>query len=146
MTASTVRAWTMNIRKAETEIAKLSRSGLGIALVKDQAQAYALVRGLLAPSPHWDKSSYDILIPIPAAFDLGAALDGFYLALPYKFQGGDHNRVSGAIITVEKQEWRLVSWHYPDGKAFREGVDTIESHIIHCRGFFMERGAVNARI
>jgi hypothetical protein len=24
-------------------------------------------------------------------------------------------------------------------------VDNIESHIIHCRGFFLQRGAVNAR-
>jgi Prokaryotic E2 family E len=135
----------MNITKAETEITRLSRSGMGIALVKDQAQPYALVRGLEAPFPPWDKGAYDILIPIPVAFDMGAALDGFYLGLPYKFQGGDHNRVSGATITLEKQEWRLVSWHYPDGKAFRENVDTIESHITHCRGFFMERGAVNAR-
>jgi hypothetical protein len=135
----------MNIAKAEAEIARLARSGVGIALVKLQAQPYVLVRGVEAPSPPWDKPAHDILIPIPVAYDMGAALDGFYLALPYRFQGGDHSRVNGAMIAFDGHDWRLVSWHYPDGRLFRQGVDSIESHIVHCRGFFLERGALNAR-
>ena len=29
---------------------------------------------------------------------------------------------------------------------FYTGIDAIESHIFHCRGFFLARGAVNARV
>lgn len=136
----------MSIAKAKAEITQLAGSGMGIELVSEGVQPYALVRGLKAPSPPWDKVNYDILIPIPIAYDLGTALDGFYLALPYIFNQGEHNRVSGQAVTVGGRQWKLVSWHYPDGKQFRPEVDNIESHIVHCRGFFLERGAVNARI
>jgi hypothetical protein len=89
---------------------------------------------------------YDILIPIPIAYDLGTGLDGFYIATPYKFNQGEHNRVNGQMLTHGNIQWRQVSWHYPDNKPFSKGTDTIESHIVHCRGFFLERGAVNARL
>ena len=91
------------------------------------------------------RATYGILIPIPLAFDLGTGLDGFYVALPYSFNNGEHNRVNGQTLTLGGRQWRAVSWHYPDGKEFKPGIDTIESHIIHCRGFFLARGAVNAR-
>lgn len=135
----------MSIAKAEAEIARLAVSGTGISLVRGGEQPYALVRGIESPSPPWGGATHDILIAIPNAFDLGTALDAFYLGLPYTFNGGQHNRVSGQTIEIEKRQWRLVSWHYPDGKAFRLGVDNIESHIVHCRGFFLDRGALNAR-
>jgi hypothetical protein len=135
----------MSITKAEAEIARLAASGVGIALVRAGAQPYALVHDVESPSPPWGVVKHDILIVIPNAFDFGTALDAFYLALPYSFNGGLHNRVSGQTIELENRQWQLASWHYPDGKAFRLGVDNIESHIIHCRGFFLDRGALNAR-
>ena len=101
--------------------------------------------GVTAPSPPWDRASYDILIVVPIAYDLGTGLDGFYIALPYTFNNGQHNRVNGQTLTLADQQWQLVSWHYPDGKGFQVGIDTIESHIVHCPGFFLARGAVNAR-
>ena len=135
----------MSTHKAEAEIARLAGSGMPIALVIQGAQPYALVRNIASPVPPWANSTHDILIAIPNAYDLGTALDAFYLALPYSFNGGIHNRVSGQNVTIEGRNWQLVSWHYPDGKAFRLGTDNIESHVVHCRGFFLDRGAQNAR-
>jgi len=135
----------MQIGKAKAEIERLVTSGTSVELVTKGVQPFALVGGIEAPSPPWDRKLYDILIAIPVAYDLGTALDGFYIALPYKFQNGEHNRVNGQVVSVRDREWKAVSWHYPDGKPFRLEVDNIESHIVHCRGFFLQRGAVNAR-
>jgi hypothetical protein len=135
----------VDIKKAISEIKRLAGNGLFIKLVDESIQPYALVSGLEAPSPPWDRTAYKILIPIPIAYDLGAAIDGFYLALPYTFAGGEHNRVNGQSLSIDGCDWKGVSWHYPDNRQFRIGVDNIESHIVHCRGFFLQRGAVNAR-
>jgi hypothetical protein len=136
----------VQIKTAQSEIERLASAGLKIEMVVEGAQPYALTQGVQAPSPPWDRKLYDILIPIPIAYDLGTPLDGFYLRLPYKFHNGDHNRVNGQVLTLRGCQWRAVSWHYPDGKQFRLGVDNVESHVVHCRGFFLERGAVNARV
>jgi hypothetical protein len=131
---------------AKTEIERLAAAGAAAELVMDGAQPYVRVGGITAPKPPWDRTSYDILIAIPLAYDLGTGLDGFYIALPYSFNSGEHNRMNGQTLTLKDIQWRAVSWHYPDGKQFQAGVDSIESHIIHCRGFFLARGAVNARV
>jgi hypothetical protein len=136
----------VHIASAKAEIERLAAAGTGVELVFGGAQPYAGVGGIAAPTPPWDRTSYDILIPIPLAYDLGTGLDGFYIALPYSFNGGEHNRVNGQTLSLGVRQWRAVSWHYPDGKEFRGGIDTIESHIVHCRGFFLARGAVNARV
>jgi hypothetical protein len=135
----------VSIAKAKVEIGNLAAAGLAAELVNEGVQPYALVRGIEAPSPPWDRKFYDILFPIPIAYDIGTPLDAFYLGLPYTFNRGEHNRVCGQIVTVSNRQWKLVSWHYPDGKPFDPATDTIESHVIHCRGFFLERGAINAR-
>lgn len=136
----------MQIATANAEIERLVANGCDIALVTEGVQPYARVRGIAAPSPPWDRTAYDILIAIPIAYDLGTGLDGFYIATPYTFNGGEHNRVNGQTVAHGGLQWRAVSWHYPDGKPFTRGTDTIESHIVHCRGFFLARGAVNARV
>jgi len=136
----------MQIAKAKAEIERLAAGGVSIELVIQGAQPFAVVGGIEAPSPPWDRKTYEIMIAIPVAYDLGTGLDGFYLALPYKFHSGEHNRVNGQLISVRDRDWKAVSWHYPDGKPFRLDVDNIESHIVHCRGFFLQRGAVNARV
>lgn len=127
------------------EVATLAQGGLAVECVEAGGQCYALARGLEAPSPPWDRAAYDILVAIPAAYEHGAALDAFYLGLPYTFHGGSHPRVeNGAIITVAGRQWRLVSWHYPDGRPWQRGRgDDLGSHIVHCKGFFHHRGAVN---
>jgi hypothetical protein len=142
---NTALRFSVHIGTAKSEIDRLAAAGVAVTLVNEGSQPFALVRGVDAPSPPWDRTKYDILIAIPIAYDLGTALDGFYIALPYTFQKGEHNRVNGQVVEVEKRQWKAVSWHYPDGKQFRLDVDNIESHIVHCRGFFLERGAINAR-
>ena len=136
----------MHITTAKAEITKLAAAGTDIELLMEGTQPYVWVRGVSAPSPPWDRATYELLIAIPIAYDLGTGLDGFYMPLPYMFNNGEHNRVNGQNLTIAGRQWRGVSWHYPDGKEFRAGTDTIESHIYHCRGFFLARGALNARV
>lgn len=117
----------------------LQARGLGVEIWIHDKQIYVRVPCLDAPSPPWDKQHYDILIAIPALYD-DAELDGFYLGLPYKHSDREHERVNGPIVAIREREWRLVSWHYLDGKKWVKGRDTLESHIVHCKGFFLARG------
>ena len=133
----------MCLEAVKDEVAALVKRGAAVELVEIGQQCYALAKGLGAPSPPWDRSSYDILVAIPAAYD-ACSLDGFYLALPYTFKGGEHPRVNGGTITFDGRQWKLVSWHYPDGKPWTRGQDDLDSHLIHCKGFFQQRRAVNA--
>lgn len=126
----------------ETEIAALVARGVAVEAVVADNQCYAMATGLTAPSPPWDSGAYDILVAIPLTYDAGA-LDAFYIGLPYRFKGGEHPRARGAVITVKDRQWQLVSWHYPDGKPWQRGQDDLASHLMHCRGFFLDRGAVN---
>jgi len=139
------RRTTVHISSAKAEIERLATVGVEISLITIDAQPYAHVGNIEAPSPPWDRTSYEILVAIPIAYDLGTGLDGFYVALPYSYEKGEHNRVNGKIVNFDSRQWKGVSWHYPDGKQFRIGIDNVESHIVHCRGFFLARGAVNAK-
>jgi hypothetical protein len=127
----------------QPEIDQLVGRGAAVELIEAGGQSYVLGRAVAAPTPPWDQGTYDILVAIPAAYD-AASLDAFYLALPYKFHGGSHPRVQGAVITVLGRQWQLVSWHYQDGKPWARGLDDLASHLTHCQGFFFHRGAVNA--
>ena len=124
------------------EIELLARRGENVSRFEIDGQQYALMRGIEVPRPPWDENHLDIVIALPAAD--GAALDAFYLRLPFGYNGGQHPRVSGGKICFDGSKWQLVSWHYPDGQPWHECRDTLESHITHCKGFFWQRGAVNA--
>lgn len=128
---------------AKAEVAALVKRGMAVELVEIDKQWYVLAKGLLAPAPPWDRASYDILVAIPAVYD-ACSLDAFYLALPYTFKGGEHPRVNGGTITFNERQWKLVSWHYPDGKPWTRGQDDLDSHLFHCTGFFQQRKATNA--
>lgn len=130
-------------QKLTEEIAALVKRGVSVEAVEAGNQWYALARGIVAPTPPWDRVACDLLVAIPAAYD-AASLDAFYLGLPYKFNNGTHPRVRGTIITVQGRQWQLASWHYPDGKPWHRGQDDLASHLAHCRGFFLNRGATNA--
>lgn len=124
------------------EVKDLVKRGMHLELLDISGQCYVLVQGVEASNPPWDSAEYDILIAIPAAYS-DAALDAFYLGLPYKFKDGNHPRVNGGIIEIQGRQWQLTSWHYPDGKSWKRGQDDLDSHIAHCRGFFSHRGALN---
>lgn len=130
--------------RARDEVAKLVSEGMEVELIDLAGQWYARANSGPVPSPPWRKTNFDILIAIPAAYD-AADLDAFYVELPCRFGDGEHNRIQGQVIEASGRRWRLVSWHYPDNRPWIRGVDTLETHIVHCRGFFLDRGAVNAK-
>jgi len=125
--------------RATEESEALIRRGRKVELIDASGQCYALVEGIEAQSPPWSAERFDILIVIPASYP-EAGLDGFYIGLPYQFNGGTHERVNGAEIEVRGRKWKQVSWHYVDGKQWRQSVDSLETHIFHCHGFFRARG------
>ena len=127
---------------AVEEVKVLAVRGVAIELTERNNQCYALVKGINAPVPPWGKAEYDILIAIPAAYD-AADLDAFYVELPCVFNGGEHKRIRGEVIEHLGRKWGLVSWHYADGRPWVRGQDTLETHIEHCHGFFLNRGAKN---
>jgi hypothetical protein len=130
--------------RAVEEVKELAARGAQVDLTELNGQCYALAKGIKAHSPPWSKPEFDILIPIPAAYD-AADLDAFYVEWPCSFDGGEPKRVQGQIIEHSGRKWRLVSWHYPDNRPWVRGHDNIETHIEHCHGFFLHRGAVNER-
>ena len=130
--------------RAREEVKKLADGGMAVELIELAGQWYAHASSVAVPSPPWNKASFDILIAIPAAYD-AANLDGFYVELPCRFGDGEHPRVQGQVIEILGRQWRLVSWHYPDIRPWMQGVDNLDTHIVHCRGFFLHRGAVNAK-
>lgn len=125
-----------------TQVGTLQARGVGLDLVEVCGQCYVHVFALPAPAPPWDRPAYGILIAVPPA--AGAGLDGFYLELPYQYQNGLHPRVNGQTIAHGGRTWKQVSWHYPDGRPWTYGADTLETHVEHCKGFFLHRGATNA--
>ena len=134
---------TMGPNRVCEEVDELVRRGVAVKPVELNGQCYVLVEGVEAPSPPWSIARFDIVIAIPAAYD-AAELDGFYVALPCGFNNGEHPRIKGNVIELLERKWRQVSWHYPEGKPWRRGQDSLETHIFHCRGFFLQRRSVNA--
>ena len=127
----------------EASVAAVRRQGLEVELIEQGGQWYAHVAAVQAKSPPWDKDAYPVLVAIPA--DETAALDAFYLGLPYSFSGGAHPRVgnAGTNLSLLGREWKLVSWHYADDRPWQPGRDDLASHLAHVRGFFLHRGARN---
>ena len=130
--------------RAVEEVKELAARGVPIELTELNGQCYALVQGVKVSTPPWGKPSLDILVAIPAAYD-AADLDAFYVEYPCVFNNGEHPRVQGQFIEHLGRKWRLVSWHYADGRPWIRGQDTLETHIEHCHGFFLHRGAKNER-
>jgi hypothetical protein len=127
----------------KTEVDQLRARGIAVSIHELNQQCFVRVLGLEAPSPPWGAAAHDLVIAIPAAYPK-AQLDAFYLAHPYVFREGTHPRVNGDKISLGERTWQLVSWHYPEARAWIPGQDCLETHITHCRGFFLQRGAINA--
>ena len=143
-TANTAEAANVSPEAAVDEVQELVRAGMAVELVEHNGLSYAHVPRIEVPVPPWSKAAFDILIAIPAAYNT-AQLDGFYVEQPCVYNGGEHPRIQGDVIELLDRKWRLISWHYPDDKPWVPGKDSLETHIVHCRGFFLHRGAVNAR-
>lgn len=132
----------MSPERAVEEAKELAARGMAIELTELNGQCYALIKGIKTPSPPWNRTEVDILVVIPAAYD-AADLDAFYVDLPCDFNSREHPRVQGQVIEHLGRKWRLVSWHYADGRPWVRGQDSLETHIEHCHGFFLHRGAKN---
>lgn len=124
---------------AKDEIAALVQRGMDVELVRVDGQCYAIERRVKAPAPAWSPDTFDIMVAVPAAYD-ACSLDAFYVSTPYRFNDGEHPRVNGGTITYGGKSFKLVSWHYPDGKPWTRGQDDLASHLTHCKGFFLHRG------
>jgi len=124
------------------EVDGLKRIGYDLEIIEIGGQCYVLVRKIPARSPPWDRTEYEILIAIPTTYD-DAALDAFYLEEPHAYSGGEHERVRGARVNGNGKSWRLASWHYTNRHPWRHGSDSLETHIMHCMGFFIARGVKN---
>lgn len=125
----------------QEELDELVRAGFQADLVTHNGQRYLRVRDLQAPSPPWDHPEHDILIALPGAYEDGASLDAFYLAQPSTYLGKTHRRVgnAGNPLTFDGRTWPLVSWHYPNPKGWKKGVDTLLTHVLHCKAFFKKK-------
>jgi hypothetical protein len=56
--------------------------------------------------------------------------------------------INGAIHRAQAagpllgRKWNLISWHYSSKRPWNPRVDDLQSHIAHCKGFFLQRGVV----
>lgn len=132
------------MRLIEEQVAALVRRGVPARLLTGAGQEYVHTSICEIPVPPWGTPKHEVLVAIPTTYDT-APLDGFYLALPHIFNGGLHPRVNGQVVELEERKWQLVSWHYTEERPWRRGQDDLDSHIGHCRGFFLHRGAKNDR-
>jgi len=127
---------------AADEVAALKRRGARVDIFDENQQCYIKADAVEIPSPPWAATATDIMIAIPATYE-NAELDGFYVAVPLGWNGAAHPRINGTAITINGRQWQGISWHYPDGRKWMRGADNIDSHLTHCRGFFLHRGATN---
>jgi hypothetical protein len=121
----------------EAAVAELCRAGFEARFGKEGAQQFVVVAGLQIPKPPWDQPGATIAVAVPAAFP-PAALERFYLAAPCT-KGGSRHPNCGEPVQLLGMQWYPAGWHYPDGRPWRWGIDTLESHIRHCHAFFFNR-------
>ena len=109
----------------------------GISKLMQGNQTYVEVRGLEVPSPPWSGALANILIAIPSTYPVGG-LDAFYVETTINQNGAIPYQQS--VVTIDKRNWALISWHYANNRPWNPTRDDLASHIAHCRGFFFKRG------
>jgi hypothetical protein len=127
------------LQRIEDDVEMMQLSNESVQLVSEGAQRY--VEAVIPiPSPPWSAPSALILIAIPANYPTGG-LDAFYVDPAITIQGSIHRaQAAGPVIG---RKWNLISWHYPAKRPWNPGADDLQSHVAHCRGFFLERGVVS---
>jgi hypothetical protein len=126
------------LQRIEDDVEMLRSSGEPVQLVSEGAQRYVEAT-IAVPSPPWSGASARILIAIPANYPAGG-LDAFYVDPAVTMRGAIHR--AQAVGPLLGRRWNLISWHYANGKQWNPRVDDLQSHLAHCRGFFLERGVV----
>jgi hypothetical protein len=120
----------------EEEIAALADAGVVARLIA-QGGRYVEVRGLAIPSPPWSSRVATIAIAVPATYPQGG-LDGFYFEQGVTVNGAVPKQ--GAAMALDGRIFLLISWHYATGREWHPLRDDLASHIVHCRGYFLDRG------
>jgi hypothetical protein len=126
------------LQTIEDDIELLKLNGEPLSLLSHGQQRFVEVL-IPIPSPPWSSSSARILIAVPSNYPAGG-LDAFYVA-PGITINGTIDRAQPAQPLPGKQ-WNLISWHYSAKRPWNPRLDDLQSHIAHCRGFFLRRGVV----
>jgi hypothetical protein len=122
----------------EDDVAAVNAAGGKARLLNPGGQIYVEACGLEIPVPPWGSKRAAILIAVPATYPSGG-LDAFYLKLPMTHSSGSIP-YQQSVIHVDGHDWMLISWHYHESRPWNSLHDDLESHIQHCRGFFLTRG------
>ena len=125
------------LQRIEDDVEQMKISGERVQLVGEGQQRF--VEALVSiPSPPWSAPRARILIAIPGNYPTGA-LDAFYLDPSITLNGTIHRAQAAAPLG---KSWNLISWHYSSKRPWNPRLDDLQTHIAHCKGFFLERGVV----
>jgi hypothetical protein len=130
---------TRGLQRIEDDVEQMKLSGESVRLVSNGTQKYIEI-SIPIPSPPWSAPSALILIAVPANYPTGG-LDAFYVDPTVTIRGTIH-RAQPAGELLGKM-WNLISWHYSVSRPWNPRVDDLQSHVAHCKGFFLERGVVS---
>lgn len=124
------------LQTIKEDVAELAVSGQEISLFSENGQAYVEVL-IDLPMPPWSKTRARILVAVPSTYPT-AGLDAFYVEDGVTMGGTLPRKQS--VATISKAVWNLISWHYATNRPWNSRIDDLQSHITHCRGFFLARG------
>ena len=99
-------------------------------------QQYIEIRKATIKSPPWNKTEVNILIAVPANYNIGG-LDAFYMDSQVVLANGQKHPRAQSKHQILGREWWLISWHYQDGKPWSK-EDNFITHVQHCRKFFKQ--------
>lgn len=122
----------------EEDIEAAQEAGIKARLLNVNGQKYVEVQEIDIPSPPWGKTTAGILVAVPATYPSGG-LDALYVELPLTHSSGTIPYQQQAI-QIDGRDWMLISWHYHQNHPWNPLSDDLETHIQHCRGFFLTRG------
>jgi hypothetical protein len=126
------------LQRIEDDVEHMKLSGETVNLVSDGQQRFVEAT-VSIPSPPWSAPSAQILIAVPANYPSGG-LDAFYVDPVVNINGAIHRAQAAGPLLGRK--WNLISWHYSSKRPWNPRVDDLQSHIAHCKGFFLQRGVV----
>lgn len=126
------------LQRIEDDVEQMKLSGAAVRLISNGQQRFVEAT-IPILSPPWSAPSTKILIAIPANYPTGG-LDAFYVDPAITINGTIHRAQSAEPLPGMK--WNLISWHYSSKHPWNPRADDLQSHVEHCRGFFLERGVV----
>jgi hypothetical protein len=127
------------LQRIEDDVEQMKQAGESVRLVAEGAQRYVEVT-ISIPAPPWSAPFALILIAVPANYPTGG-LDAFYLDSAITIRGTIHRaQAAGPLLG---KSWNLISWHYSVARPWNARIDDLQSHVAHCKGFFLERGVVS---